>query len=207
MPPHDHNARMLLPEGSGRLRADLGAFLKRRRQGKLDDQTFGTQAQLAARVGIRRQALSEIERGKNWPGPATLDSLLDILDLGWEHVAHPVASERAYRNCIDDMPGGGRLTEIAPILAPARSRRCTEGKVGLRIIAFGKAIKAARRGRGLSLVQSASEAGISAALLSRLERGQISRSRVFRFDAPTDGSDWPVLVILNPWLELLHNGT
>ncbi|WP_416365806.1 helix-turn-helix transcriptional regulator [Sphingomonas aerolata] len=85
-------SRLLLPEGSGRLRSDLGAFLKRRRQGRLDSEPFGTQAQIARRVGITRQTLSEIERGAAWPGPATLDVLLDILDLGWEHVAHSIAS-------------------------------------------------------------------------------------------------------------------
>lgn len=206
MPARDRNARMLLPKGAVRLRTDLGAFLKRRRQGKLDGETFGTQAQLAARIGIRRQALSEIERGENWPGPATLDALLTILDLGWEHVAHPVEGESDPRLFVNDMPGGGRLARLAPALASARSRICLEGKEGRRIIAFGEEIKAARQGRGLTLVQAASEAGVSAALLSRLERGQVSKSRVFRLDAPVDGSGWPVLVILNPWLDRLCEG-
>ena len=202
----DRTARMLLPKGAVRLRTDLGAFLKRRRQGKLDGETFGTQAQLAARIGIRRQALSEIERGKNWPGPATLDALLHILDLGWEHVAHPFASEGASRNFINDMPGGGRLARLAPALASIRSRIYLDGKEGRRIIAFGEEIKAARQGKGLTLVQAASEAGISTPLLSRLERGQVLKSRVFRLEAPVDGSDRPILVILNPWLDRLCEG-
>jgi transcriptional regulator with XRE-family HTH domain len=95
-------SRLLLPEGSGRLRSDLGAFLKRRRQGRLDSEPFGTQAQIARRVGITRQTLSEIERGAAWPGPATLDVLLDILDLGWEHVAHSIASGGVNRDLICD---------------------------------------------------------------------------------------------------------
>jgi transcriptional regulator with XRE-family HTH domain len=90
---------MLLPRGAVRLRADLGEFLKRHRQGKLEGAAFGTQAQIAARAGITRGALSDIERGAAWPGPATLDALLDILDLGWEHVAHAVDTDADPRDC------------------------------------------------------------------------------------------------------------
>lgn len=88
MPVRVQPSRLLLPKGSERLRVDFGEFLKQRCQGKLDSEPFGTQAEIAPQVGIKRQTLSEIERGAAWPGPATLD----ILDLGWEHVAHPIES-------------------------------------------------------------------------------------------------------------------
>jgi transcriptional regulator with XRE-family HTH domain len=193
-------SRLLLPKGSGRLRSDLGAFLKRRRQGRLDSEPFGTQAQIARRVGITRQTLSEIERGAAWPGPATLDALLDILDLGWEHVAHPIASGGDPLTFVNDMPGGGRLAEMPAGSAPACHRTFLEGPRGNQIIAFGEAIREARAGRGLTLVEAATAAGISAALLSRLERGQLARSGVFRFDDAGDGSGVPTLVITNRWL-------
>jgi hypothetical protein len=175
-------SRLLLPKGSGRLRSDLGAFLKRRRQGRLDSEPFGTQAQIA------------------WPGPATLDALLDILDLGWEHVAHPIASGGDPLTFVNDMPGGGRLAEMPAGSAPACHRTFLEGPRGNQIIAFGEAIREARAGRGLTLVEAATAAGISAALLSRLERGQLARSGVFRFDDAGDGSGVPTLVITNRWL-------
>ncbi len=196
-------SRLLLPKGSGRLRSDLGAFLKRRRQGRLNSEPFGTRSQIARRVGIARQTLSEIERGAAWPGPTTLDALLDILDLGWEHVAHPIASGADPRTFVNDMPGGGRLAEMPVGLAPARHRTFLEGPSGNQIIAFGEAIREARAGRGLTLVEAATAAGISAALLSRLERGQLATSGVFQFDDAGDGSGVPTLVITNPWLAKL----
>ncbi|USI72906.1 helix-turn-helix transcriptional regulator [Sphingomonas morindae] len=199
----DRPSRMLLPRGAGRLRADLGAFLKRRRQGLLDGEAFGTQAQVAARVGISRQTLSNIERGAAWPGPATLDALLDTLDLGWEHVAHPVESEADPRLFVDDMPGGGRLRPVPKAAAPGRYRRFLEGREGDQIAAFGEQLRAARTRRKLTLAQVAREAAISVATLSRLERGQLATSSVFRFQQPADGHTTPELVILNPRLAQL----
>lgn len=195
MPVRVQPSRLLLPKGSGRLRADLGDFLKQRRQGKLDSEPFGTQAEIARQVGIRRQTLSEIERGAAWPGPATLDALLDILDLGWEHVAHPIESGADPRYRVDDMPGGGRLADMPTASAPARHRAFLEGVEGNQIIAFGEQLKAARKRHKLTLVAVADRAGISTALLSRLERGQIKASHVFRFEARG-----PALVVLNPYL-------
>lgn len=193
-------SRLLLPKGSGLLRGDLGEFLKRRRQGRLDSAPFGTQAQIARRAGITRQTLSEIERGAAWPGPVTLDALLDILDLGWDHVAHPIASGADPHTVVNDIPGGERLAELPAASAPARYRLFLEGEGGNQIIAFGKTIRDARQGRGMTLVEAAAAAGISAALLSRLERGQLATSSVFRFDNADDGSDGPTIVITNPWL-------
>lgn len=196
-------SRLLLPRGVGRLRADLGEFLKQRRQGKLDSDPFGTQAEVATRAGIRRQTLSEIERGAAWPGPDTLDALLDILELGWEHVAHSVVSGAASCNRINDMPGGGRLADMAPASAPCRHRTCLEGVGGKQIIYLGERLRDARKRHGLTLVAVADRAGLSPALLSRLERGQLGTSHVFRFDPPDSEVRAPQLVILNPFLARL----
>lgn len=101
------------------------------------------------------------------------------------------------------MPGGGRLAEMPAASAPARHRTFLEGPSGDEIIAFGEALKQARRGRGITLVEAAVAAGISASLLSRLERGQLATSGVFRFADAGDGSGVPTLVITNPWLAQL----
>jgi transcriptional regulator with XRE-family HTH domain len=203
MPSRARTSRLLLPRGVGRLRADLGEFLKHRRQGKLDSDAFGTQADVAARAGIRRQTLSEIERGAAWPGPDTLDALLDILDLGWEHVAHSVMSRATSRNRINDMPGGGWLAEMLPASAPRRHRTCLEGVKGKQIIYLGERLRAARKRHGLTLAAVADRAGLSPALLSRLERGQLGASHVFRFDPPDSEARAPQLIILNPFLARL----
>lgn len=189
---------MVLPRGAARLRDDLGEFLKQRRQGRIGDERFGTQADVAARAGITRQTLSDIERDAAWPAPATLDALLDILELGWEHVAHSIPRTR-HRPFIDDMPGGGRLADAGPDAVPATSRLFIEGVRGTQLIAFGEAVKAARSSRGLTLTEAAALAGISASTLSRIERAQALQSKAFRFEQGTDGSG-PVLVVLNPWL-------
>lgn len=202
----DRPSRMLLPRGAVRLRADFGGFLKRHRQGKLEGAAFGTQAQVAARAGITRGALSDIERGAAWPGPATLDALLDILELGWEHVAHAVETDADPRNFVNDMPGGGRLASVPAEEAPRRHRTFLEGVKGNQIIALGERIRFARRQKEMTLVGAAQAAGISAALLSRLERGQLRRSNVFKFIPGTDLRDPPVLVICNPWTARLCDG-
>lgn len=200
MPVRVQPSRLLLPKGAGRLRADLGDFLKQRRQGKLDSEPFGTQAQIARRIGIRRQTLSEIERGAAWPGPMTLDALLDILELGWEHVAHPIESGADLRYRVNDMPGGGRLAEMPLALSPARHRTFLEGTEGDQIIDLGERLRAARKRHRLTLAAVADRAGVSAALLSRLERGQLKASHVFRFDPPEGEGRGPALVVLSPYL-------
>ncbi len=61
---------MLLPLGAVRLRADLGEFLKRHRQGKLEGVAFGTQARLR-RVPVSRDShwliSSAVLRGRDPP--------------------------------------------------------------------------------------------------------------------------------------------
>lgn len=203
VPQSDRSSRMLLPRGAVRLRADLGEFLKRHRQGKLEGVPFGTQAQVAARVGITRGALSDIERGVTWPGPATLDALLDILDLGWEHVAHAVETDVDPRYFVNDMPGGGQLARLPAEEAPRRHRTFLEGEKGSQIVALGERIRFARQQKGMTIVNAAQAAGISAALLSRLERGQLRRSGVFRFLPAAESGGRPELIICNPWIARL----
>lgn len=92
------------------------------------------------------------------------------------------------------------MAEMPPASAPARYRIFLEGVEGNQIIAFGEQLKAARKRHGLTLAAVADHAGISAALLSRLKRGQLKVSHVFRFDPPEGRTRGPTLVVRNPYL-------
>lgn len=186
---------MLMPRGAARLRKDLGAFLRKRRRGEFGDQAYGTQSAVAARVGVTRQTMSKIERGAAWPGPGTLDALLDVLDLGWEDVAHP---EPGFRRFHVGAPLDGET--LAPERGPTRHRVFMEGPSGDLLLAFGGSLRAFRKARRLTLGDLATSAGISLALLSRLERGQVRRSSIFRFEVDPDDLERPKLVVLNPRL-------
>jgi Predicted transcriptional regulators len=179
---------MLLPPETGPLRDDLGQLLKLCRMGAFaelspeqradgEEKGFGSQADVAQRVGVTRQTISDIETGRKWPGPSTLDALMEMYGLAWEHVTHPIIGVEPPD--INDMPGGARL---APKAAPKRNRapRGTPENDALR--EFGQKIKAGRRIAGETLAQTAAQAGISVALLSRLERGEISRPGVVRLE-------------------------
>lgn len=181
-------SRMLLPPETGPLRDDLGELLKLCRMGAFaelspeqkddgEEAAFGSQADVARRIGVSRQTISDIETGRKWPGPSTLDALMEMYGLAWEHVTHPIIGVKPPD--INDMPGGCRL---APKAAPKRNRvpRGTPENDSLR--KFGQKIKAGRRIAGETLAQTAAQAGISVALLSRLERGEISRPGVARLE-------------------------
>lgn len=185
-----------MPRGAARLRDDLGTFLKKRRQGKIGDDCFGTQDALAARIGVTRQTLSDIERGAAWPGPETLDALLDALELGWEDVAHP---EPWFGAFYLGAPLDGKRLMAEP--GRPRHRVFMEGALGDQLLAFGRRLRAFRTAKGLTLTELAARAQISVALLSRIERGQVERSRVFRFDESNlDDLGRPTLLVLNPCL-------
>jgi transcriptional regulator with XRE-family HTH domain len=76
-----------------------------------------------------------------------------------------------------------------------------EGALGDQILAFGRNLRNIRQAKGLTLVELAAHASISAALLSRIERGQVQRSSVFRFDErDLDDYGRPKLAVINPYL-------
>jgi hypothetical protein len=92
---------------------------------------------------------------------------------------------------------------MAPASAPRRHRTCLEGVEGKQIIYLGERLRDARKRHGLTLVAVADRAGLSPALLSRLERGHLGASHVFRFNPPDSKARAPQLIILNPFLARL----
>lgn len=111
------------------------------------------QAVVSYDAGISRGALSMIEGGRI-PRFRTLDRLLDTLDLEWHDVA-----ER----------GQGR-----------NFRPFSEGFRGDLLVDTGHELHRRRKAQGLSLSKLAKVFGLSASTLSRLEKGELPRSRVFK---------------------------
>lgn len=110
-------------------------------------------------LGIRRETLSRIETGRVWPLPETLDRFLRLFEWDWDKVAEK-----------------GRAKA---------SRRFDGSWHGERIKAFGEAVRAARRARRLSLRAVSEKSALSPAQISRLERGELGRSRII-LDHPDD---------------------
>jgi len=115
------------------------------------------QSVLAADIGISRETLSRLETGKRLPRPQPLDRLMTILELEWEDVA-----TRGY--VVD-------------------ARIFISGYRGDQLILIGKKLQEIRLGKGYTLVEMAKYLNSSPATLSRLERGQLARSRFFQDNA------------------------
>jgi transcriptional regulator with XRE-family HTH domain len=148
-----------LPEGFLELRSDVGVILKTQRK-KLRMK----QSAVADIARITVGSLSRIENkvGDRMPNLGTVTVLLDALDLDWEDVALPVQH--------DDL-GVRDLASAGVVDANYRKDKVFE---------LGAQIRAARRTAKRSLRDLAAECGISAAQLSRLERGVCADSRVYK---------------------------
>ena len=115
-----------------------------------------TQASVAKSVGIRRETLSKIEQGRT-PQPQILDQLLIVLELDWCDVA---------------VKGRGN-----------KFRLDLDGERERQLLTTGERIQEQRAKERKSLTALSKQLGLSASTLSRLERGQLPRSRVFK-DSP-----------------------
>ena len=138
-----------LPLGFAAFRPDLGRILARRRR-----ERFGPQKRLAGAAGIARETLSRIEAGRTLPAPGTIDRLLALLELDWVDVALPGAAARPAR------------------YFDGSSRGETRHDLGVQL-------RRGRRSEGLSLRALGERCGASAAQLSRIERGEGPRSRLY----------------------------
>jgi transcriptional regulator with XRE-family HTH domain len=147
-------ARMRLPQGFSHLRADLGQILKDHRTGVLGIVEPISQDALAFSVGITRVALSRIENGHTWPRGATLDRIMEKLELDWPQVA--VAGD------------SGR----PPLLFDGSLQ-------GTRIYQLCQRLRLEREALGWSLAELSRRSGVSASQLSRIERGEGGKSAVF----------------------------
>lgn len=129
------------------------------------------QAAASHHAGISRGALSMIEGGRT-PRYETLDRLIEVLHLEWHDVA-----ERGQ---------GGTF------------RPFTEGFRGDWLVKTGLELRWRRKAQRLSLSKLSGSLGLSASTLSRLEKGELPRSRVFKdmsdfLDAPFDERPFDVV--------------
>ncbi|MFD1789230.1 helix-turn-helix domain-containing protein [Sphingomonas floccifaciens] len=146
------SGRMRLPEGFVELRADLGNILRDRR--KSENIPLKN---LAADVGITRESLSRIERGRRCPGYDTLYRIMGQLGLEWHQIAIRGRAER-----------------------PARHFPRNEREENLEDL--GAMLRKGRKAAGLSLRALAAECALSYSRLSRIERGQSRYSDVLEED-------------------------
>lgn len=118
------------------------------------------QQALADDVGIRREALSRIEGGKHMPRSRVLDKLIRQLGIEWAPV-------------------------LDKLYAMTPARVSEDGTRGQALKRLGNDIYRCRQAKQLRLRTLAKRLRISAAQLSRIERGQVLHSRIFR-DHPDD---------------------
>ena len=150
-------SRSRLPVGYAGFRFDFGALLRERRR-----ELAIKQHALAEDMGISRESLSRIENGRSWPLPDTLDDLMAELDLTWEMIAVAGSSDRPHRP-IDAKPRAAQRLDL------------------------GRDLRETRQRKGFTLRHLAESCGLSVAQLSRIERGQASRSKAF-MDEPDDAA-------------------
>jgi transcriptional regulator with XRE-family HTH domain len=146
-------SRSRVPAGYSGFRPDLGRFLKERRRAQ-----YGKQQTLADVIGIARPSLSAIESGHAWPRPDTLVALMRELDLCWDMIL--VEGE----------------TLRAPISTDHTPRAAQRQDLGGEL-------REGRMSRGLTIRNLAELSGMSVAQLSRIERGQATRSRAYQDEA------------------------
>jgi transcriptional regulator with XRE-family HTH domain len=146
---------MRLPSGHSDLQAKLGGVIQAAREEKGISRKV-----LAHDVGIRREALSRIENGKQMPRSRLLEALVLKLGIEWEPVVIEIQAVRPAR----EFEEGTRERALEHLANDIYQRRKAE-RLSLR--ALSKRLR------------------ISAAQLSRIERGQMLHSRIFR-DHPDD---------------------
>lgn len=142
--------RLRFPSGYSGYRPDLGAVLKIERK-KL---AHNKQQTMADMVGISRQSLSAIENGHAWPRPDTMEKLSHELNLNLAAFLMCGTTARKPRFS-DDSPRADQRHEL------------------------GRALRNGRELEKLSLQAVAQRSGMSAAQLSRIERGEATRSRAY----------------------------
>lgn len=155
-------ARMRLPVGFCGLRADLGAVIRSYRRGDAGEGEPIPPKVFAADIGISRVALSRIENDKAWPRPETLGRIMAAFKLDWPQVA-----------------------EAGPNQGPCPRTPNTDQDGQQADLC--DTLRWGRRQLGWTLAELARRSGVSASQLSRIERGQATRSAVFTWHPEDDG--------------------
>lgn len=177
-------ARTRLFPGLVALHGDLGDRLRQARKGPKGQHFGHKQEMLAHAVGISRSTLSRIEKGHVVPRMDTLERLMAALDI------------------TNDVVGEPGLTGAGQLMSPRSIKDAKDADLGARL-------REQRRLLRLSIAEVAVAAGgLSAAQLSRVERGQSRRSRLIVWctrDPDLRGDDRP-RVFVNPVLDELVDG-
>jgi len=160
------------------LHSDLGDRLRQARNGPKGEGIGHKQEMLAHAAGISRSTLPRIENGHVVPRMDTLERLMAALD-----VANDVVGE----------PG---LTGAGQLMSPRSIKDAKDADLGARL-------REQRRLLRLSIAEVAvAAAGVSAAQLSRVERGPSRRSRLIAWctgDPDLRGDD-RARIFVNPVL-------
>lgn len=142
------------------------------------------QEMLAHAAGISRSTLSRIEKGHVVPRMDTLERLMAALDITNDVVGEP------------GLVGAGQL------MSPRSIKDAKDADIGARLRERPRLLR-------LSIAEVAAAAGgVSAAQLSRVERGQSRRSRLIAWctrDPDLRGDDRP-RIFVNPVLDELVDG-
>lgn len=183
MSPRRSPRTRLLP-GLVALHGDLGDRLREARNGPKGEGIGHKQEMLAHAAGISRSTLSRIEKGHVRPRMDTLERLMAALDI---------------TNVVVGEPG---LVGAGQLMSPRSIRDAKDADLGARL-------REQRRLLRLSIAEVAAAAGcVSAAQLSRVERGQSRRSRLIAWctgDPDLRGDDRP-RIFVNPVLDELVHG-
>jgi len=178
--------RRLVP-GLVALHPDLGKRLLEARKGRKGHDFGHKQEWLAHAAGISRSTLSRIEKGHVVPRMDTLERLMEALNLDMAEVGF--TEERL------------KQEPLSPESDEAEKREEEDRSLGARL-------REQRRKLHLTIAQVAVAAGLDPSQISRVERGQLRRSRMVEWYVP-DGDfhkDYRRRVFVNEVLDDLADG-
>ena len=150
-------SRGRLPTGFAGYKNEVGDILRHLRieHGWTQRQLVET-IKLKAGIKIARETVSRIECGHELPAPATLDALLRTFNI--------------------------ELSMLTVVGETDRPRPFQDSHRGTLLVDMGDDLKKGRIAEGLKLREVAERCGLSSAQLSRIERGEMTRSRVIQED-------------------------
>ena len=183
--------RTRFPDGYNGYRQHLGGILKSRRI-----ELRMTQQKLADAVGIARTGLSAIENGRSWPHWETMDELVEQLHLNF-HDVFEVCTGKTPQYDDEDSNADHLLDLGAYLRAGRKSQQLKLWQVAEKCqlqadrynslsrqfnsLAMTDKVSAKRYKR---LAKKCAQVGkrrkVSVAQLSRIERGVVTRSRVYQ---------------------------
>jgi|EndMetStandDraft_5_1072996.scaffolds.fasta_scaffold00090_2 transcriptional regulator with XRE-family HTH domain len=144
--------RFRLPSGLSHFDGRFAKALKALRADRKE-----TQQVVADAIGITRTAYARFENGKSWPRPDTFEALQDYFGVFGEQLA------------VARQPGERATGRVKPNFDTVRADAIHD---------MGRYLRGCRKKKKYTLRQVAAWSGISAAQLSRIERGECANSRI-----------------------------